>query len=238
MDEELQGFAGKLSVASLVFVPSCSCSSTDIYGLCMLQEFKAEHGHTNVPQEYSKNPALGNWVKYNRLKMREWDNNGSDDEVEKMTLLIEIGMRCYIGKWCCYYGTSVTHMHMLALLLLTLLYMLYACLMFDNTTGKGNAARVNGIRFSPQQIQAWEKQFIDLCKYKEENGDCDIPTNETGKWKSLGEWVKRQRKVYRYRKFHSDQSQGGQGSKYLIDRFDRLNKVGFKFRIGSGKGKK
>ena len=65
---------------------------------CYLQEFKAEHGHTNVPQEYPKNPSLGNWVKYNRYKMREWDNSGSNDELEKMTLLVEIGLRCYIGE--------------------------------------------------------------------------------------------------------------------------------------------
>lgn len=75
---------------------------------------------------------------------------------------------------------------------------------------------------------------MNLCKYKEESGHCDVPSNQTGKWKTLGEWVKRQRKVYRT--FHSTREV--QGSRDLIDRFDRLNKIGFKFRIGSGMGRK
>ena len=66
---------------------------------CILsQEFQAEHGHTNVPQEYFKNPALGNWVKYNRRKLREWKNSDRKDDLEKMSLLVEIGMKCYIGE--------------------------------------------------------------------------------------------------------------------------------------------
>ncbi len=74
---------------------------------------------------------------------------------------------------------------------------------------------------------------MNLCQYKEERGNCDVPSNETGKWKSLGEWVKRQRKVYR--KFYSNREVG---SRDLIERFERLNKIGFKFRIGSGMGRK
>lgn len=104
-----------------------------------------------------------------------------------------------------------------------------ACL----TTGKGNAPKVNGIHLTPRQVQAWEMQFTNLCNYKEEYGDCDVPTNEAGEWKSLGEWVKRQRKVYR--KFHS--SREVQSNQYLIERFDRLKKIGFKFRIGSGRAR-
>ena len=63
----------------------------------MLQEFKAEHGHTNVPQDWKNNPSLGNWVKYNRQKMRDW-KNGSDEDLDKMMLLNDIGLKCYIGK--------------------------------------------------------------------------------------------------------------------------------------------
>ena len=99
--------------------------------------------------------------------------------------------------------------------------------------GKGNAAKVNGNHFSQQQVETWEMQFMNLCKYKDEIGNCDVPSTETGKWKSLGEWVKRQRKVYR--KFHSTREV--RGNQDLIERFDRLNRIGFKFRIGSGKGK-
>lgn len=73
---------------------------SNILCVCLSQEFKEEHGHTNVPQEYYKNPSLGNWVKYNRKKLREWYKNDSCDDIEKMTLLIEIGMVSYIGECC------------------------------------------------------------------------------------------------------------------------------------------
>ena len=103
------------------------------------------------------------------------------------------------------------------------------------TTGKGNAPKVNGVTLSQRQIQTWEAQFTSLCEYKEEYGDCDVPTNEIGRWRTLGEWVKRQRKVYR--NFHSAQeAQNNPTNRYLLERFDRLRKVGFKFRIGSGSG--
>ena len=103
------------------------------------------------------------------------------------------------------------------------------------TTGKGNAPKVNGVTLSQRQIQAWDAQLTSLCEYKEEYGDCDVPTNEIGRWRTLGEWVKRQRKVYR--NFHSAQeAQNNPTNRYLLERFDRLRKVGFKFRIGSGSG--
>ena len=102
-------------------------------------------------------------------------------------------------------------------------------------TGKGNAAKVNGNQFTPRQVRAWEKQFIHLCKYREERGHCDVRYTEVGKWKPLAEWVKRQRKVYR--KFHSARAVQG-GNNDLLERFDRLREIGFNFRIGSGCGRK
>ena len=89
---------------------------------------------------------------------------------------------------------------------------------------------------SPHQVKAWEEQFVNLCKYKEENGDCDVPIGGTCSYKGLGEWVKRQRKVYH--RFHSNQDSHDQTTKYLVERFERLTKIGFNFRIGSGNGKK
>ena len=89
---------------------------------------------------------------------------------------------------------------------------------------------MNGNQFTPVQVKAWEQQFKNLCKYREENGHCDVRYSETGKWKPLAEWVKRQRKVYR--KFHSNGE--AQGNRDLLERFDRLREIGFKFRIGSG----
>ena len=103
------------------------------------------------------------------------------------------------------------------------------------STGKGNHKKFAGVSLSQQQIDNWETHFVSLGKYKEEHGDCDVPTNSP-EYKVLGEWVKRQRKVYR--RFHSNNSNYSGDEEYLFERFKRLKNLGFKFSIGSGRGKK
>jgi hypothetical protein len=102
-------------------------------------------------------------------------------------------------------------------------------------SGKGKCK--TGRAVSYQNAQRWEEQFSALCRYKEENGDCDVPARANGKWKSLGLWVRSQRKAY-----FKFQVQGTQEAyaenKNLNSRFEKLKRIGFKFIVGCGKGKR
>ena len=88
---------------------------------------------------------------------------------------------------------------------------------------------------SKHNAQRWEEQFGALCGYLEQHGHCNVPatgTGANGEWKSLGSWVRRQRKTYA--KFRVQ----GNVNKDLKYRFEKLKGIGFKFIIGKGNGKK
>jgi hypothetical protein len=55
----------------------------------------------------------------------------------------------------------------------------------------------------------WERQYLDLVRFKEENGHCDVPRKHP-----LGPWVSNQRQRKRM-------------GKLAKDRIERLNKIGF-----------
>lgn len=70
-----------------------------------LIEFKKVHGHTNVPQKFEKNPALGAWVARSRLQMRQMEededaaNNMSAVQRERVRRLKDIGLVSYLGEY-------------------------------------------------------------------------------------------------------------------------------------------
>lgn len=70
------------------------------------------------------------------------------------------------------------------------------------------------------QEAVWENHVRNLRKFKEENGHCHVPLNET-KYPKLGLWVKEQRRHYARRK------QGGQLSNINNERIALLTEIGF-----------
>ena len=68
-------------------------------------------------------------------------------------------------------------------------------------------------RFTVDQETKWNKMFVNLCKYKEEHGHCNVPFTYE-KDPELAYWVSVQRHVFRLRKI--DQS-----------RRQRLEEIGF-----------
>ena len=79
----------------------------------------------------------------------------------------------------------------------------------------------------------WEKKFNDLIKYRDENGNCDVPTKKS----SLGRWVANQRKQYRDYDYNAGKNQSNDDAraKELHNRYEKLKDAGFKFSIGKGK---
>eukprot|EP00979_Chaetoceros_neogracilis_P007710 scaffold1641_cov250-Chaetoceros_neogracile.AAC.4 len=48
--------------------------------------------------------------------------------------------------------------------------------------------------------EKWNRRFVELVEYKEKNGHCNIPTTNG----SLGQWVMRQRSLFRSKKLKAD----------------------------------
>jgi hypothetical protein len=59
----------------------------------------------------------------------------------------------------------------------------------------------------------WNIHFMELVKYKENNGHCNIPTKKNG---SLGSWISIQRLLFRFKKLKAD-------------RYEKLVGIGFTF---------
>jgi len=106
--------------------------------------------------------------------------------------------------------------------------------------------RTIGLKASPKQketgrkiassfrnSQDWDNRFAELLRYKSIYGDCDVPVKADGDFKSLGRWVTSQRK--KYKEFHLGEY-GDENTDHFLSRFRRLNEIGFKFKIGSGRG--
>jgi Helicase associated domain len=84
--------------------------------------------------------------------------------------------------------------------------------------------------FSQSQPASWEERFEELVKYKEEHGNCQVQKNVP----TLGQWVKQQRKEYRY------YVQGSKPSRMTQERIAKLSSIGFDFgeqRWNTGKMK-
>ncbi|EJK50665.1 hypothetical protein THAOC_30296, partial [Thalassiosira oceanica] len=60
----------------------------------------------------------------------------------------------------------------------------------------------------------WETRFNELVNYRSEHGDCNVPV----KGDKLGSWVRKQRRAY-------------VANSLAQDRIDRLNSIGFKWRL-------
>jgi hypothetical protein len=70
-----------------------------------------------------------------------------------------------------------------------------------------------GIGFAfDNESNIWDRHFVELVKYKENNGHCNIPTTNG----SLGSWIKRQRELFR-------------SNKLKAERYEKLVEIGLTF---------
>ena len=107
------------------------------------------------------------------------------------------------------------------------------CFILIKTKAKAVLGKRTGLLLTSQNAKDWDNQFGNLLRYRDIHGNCDVPTQGDAEFKSLGRWVSSQRKKYR----EFSQHQKG-GSKDLHERFKRLDDIGFKFFIGSGRSQR
>jgi hypothetical protein len=77
--------------------------------------------------------------------------------------------------------------------------------------------RYRGTRRTVKSIKKWEQMFDVLRKYKEDHGDCNVPSNWEGN-KHLANWVSTQRTNYKNKQLGND-------------RIRRLEDIGFMWNI-------
>ena len=119
---------------------------------CMF--LRKHHGHCNVPQGYTENPPLANWVGVQRTTYKE--KKISQERINKLEAL--------------------------------------------------------GFDWDPI-TSAWEEMFANLCRFKEENGHCNVPATYSENV-ALGSWVTNVRVLYKKNALEKK-------------RIDRLETIGF-----------
>ena len=70
---------------------------------------------------------------------------------------------------------------------------------------------------------SWEERKMQLKAYRDEHGNCNVPSNYS-KNKKLSVWVKRQRRQYKF--FHA-----GKPSNMSLDRINQLESLGFEWEL-------
>ncbi len=196
-----------------------------------LYKFKEKFEHCKVPKDYPENPSLGSWVDGQRQKKK----NGilSENNVSRLNSIgfewtpndtrweEAFSMLCTFKKetgHCNVPSTYNENKH------------LAHWVIRQRTTYSKKALSkeyidrlINiGFVFEPDK-EAWEKMFFILCNYKELKGDCDVPQNYVEN-PLLGRWVTTQRVCYNKKKLAQD-------------RIDKLNNIGFTWKLRSGANK-
>jgi hypothetical protein len=190
-----------------------------------LRAFKAIHGHCNVPDNWSENPKLGNWV-HNQRAFRK-KRQLSEDRIQRLD---EIGL-----VWD---SRDVSWEEMFAALAIyrennghcNVPHLCSKNPKLGKWVHKQRQKRKNN-QLSEEQIRrldqigliwnpsdsTWEEKFAELLIYKEINGHCNVP-NHWSKNQQLGEWVANQR-AFRKKGLLSE------------ERIQRLTQIGFVWNI-------
>jgi hypothetical protein len=204
-------------------VDKLGASWDEMYG--RLMTYKEEFSHDNVPNRYAGKPALGRWVSTQRAHKKEGELGS--DRIEKLD---EIGFTwdLHDGNWNQRYRElqefHSVHGH---------------CNVPRGYAGNPGLGRwvnrqreykrtsflesdriekLDNLGFSWYARQdmsdhIWNLKYQELIAYKEEFGDCNVPSRYAGK-PALGRWVSTQR---------AHKKEGELGS----DRIEKLDEIGF-----------
>ena len=79
-----------------------------------------------------------------------------------------------------------------------------------------------GFVFDPFKVK-WEEKYEALCKYRQEVGHSNVPNRHV----ELGVWIKNQRRQYQLYRL-------GKKSSMCAERIEKMNRIGFVWKIGNG----
>ena len=186
-----------------------------------LKRFQEEHGHCKVPRGYPENPDLGSWVTVQRKTFKSselsedriarleeigfvWDvlKEVWEENFLELQLFREEHGHCkvphrypqnpFLGVWVCVQRRCFK----------------------EGKLAEDKVARLEELGFVWDVTEeAWEKNFLELKRFREEHGHCKVPWGYPQN-PSLGVWVCDQRKKFKK-------------GKLAEDRIARLEELGF-----------
>jgi predicted chitinase len=187
--------------------------------LSELADYRKIYGHCNVPNKYSENTRLGNWVQQQRRDYRsqlegkksplttfriqaleslgfEWDCLGTawEDRLSELADFRKIHGHCNVP-------TRYTENRKLGEWVGTQRNV-YKLRREGKSTPMTTARieKMESLGFEWDCLgTAWEKRLSELADYRKIHGHCNVPSKYTENRK-LGEWVGAQRNVYKLRR--------------------------------------
>lgn len=165
-----------------------------------LCEFQKEHNHCNVPKKYQKNQRLSSWVGKQRVQYSH--GKLSMIRIEKLNqvgfiwntlhslweeLFIELREFKQKNGHCSVAKTQK----------LSSWVSVQRNMFKKNKLSKERIERLEELGFVWDPISnVWEEMFTELCKFKQENGHCNILRNSS-RVPGLGNWVSHQRALFK-----------------------------------------
>jgi hypothetical protein len=188
-----------------------------------LKEYKKNHGHCNVPKNWSENKQLAKWMSHQRGYYR--NKKLSDDRVKRLE---DIGfewdplesqwkqMFAMLKKHKDKHGNCNVPQKWTGNRQLGSWVSSQRGYYRDKQLSNDKIKHLEDIGFEWDIYESqWEQMFAMLIKYKDKHGDCNIPRDWTEN-KQLANWVNAQRGRYRITKLSDD-------------RIKRLEDIGFEW---------
>ena len=176
-----------------------------------LKRFQEEHGHCKVPQRYPQNPQLGSWVSNQRADFKKGDL--SEDKIARLE---EIGFVWDVleEEWeenflelkrfqeehgHCRVPSVYPENPQLAVWV-----KVQRRAFKSGKLSEDKIARLEELGFVwDVSEEAWEKNFLELQRFREEHGHCGVPSVYPEN-PQLGYWVGVQRKCFKKGKLSED----------------------------------
>ena len=179
-----------------------------------LIQFKLRKTHCNVPAKWKPNPDLADWVWKQRAQYRRYrQNQPSILTASRITKLADLGFEFVALD---HHGLPIDEVD-------SKLYTNSDLNKLQAT--KKTSSKRKGTPKSRFKEGKWLESLAKVVKYKEENGNCNVPR----KWKrdpTLGEWVHFQRRQFRLRQLN-------RRNHMTDERIRKLEAVGFEWSRGT-----
>jgi hypothetical protein len=180
-----------------------------------LVQFKLRKFHCNVPAKWKPNPGLADWVWRQRVHYRRYRQGLSSGLTShRICQLSDLGFDFLILD---HHGLPLDEVDT----------KVYAPTHRERVQNTKKVPK-KGVKTTPKsrfKEGKWLESLAKVVKYKEENGNCNVPR----KWKrdpTLGEWVHFQRRQFRLRQLN-------RRNHMTDERIHKLESIGFEWSRGN-----